>query len=32
MNPMLAPEEEAFRSEVVGFLAVHGPVDGFFFH
>lgn len=29
---MLAPEEEAFRSEVVEFLAGHGPVDGFFFH
>ena len=29
---MLAPEEEAFRNDVVEFLAGHGPVDGFFFH
>jgi 3-oxocholest-4-en-26-oyl-CoA dehydrogenase alpha subunit len=32
LNPTLAPEEEAFRQEVVAFLAGHGPVDGFFFH
>jgi alkylation response protein AidB-like acyl-CoA dehydrogenase len=32
LNPTLAPEEEAFRQEVVAFLADHGPVDGFFFH
>jgi hypothetical protein len=32
LNPTLAPEEEAFRQEVVAFLEGHGPVDGFFFH
>jgi alkylation response protein AidB-like acyl-CoA dehydrogenase len=32
VNPSLAPEEEAFRCEVVEFLADHGPVDGFFRH
>lgn len=30
MNPLLSPEEEAFRQEVVGFLTDHGDVDGFF--
>jgi alkylation response protein AidB-like acyl-CoA dehydrogenase len=32
LNLTLAPEEEAFRQEVIAFLANHGPVDGFFFH
>lgn len=32
MNPTLAPEEEAFRRDVVAFLDAHGPVNGFFFH
>ena len=30
MNPLLSPEEVAFRQEVVGFLTDHGDVDGFF--
>jgi alkylation response protein AidB-like acyl-CoA dehydrogenase len=36
VNPTLAPEEEAFRQDVVAFIAAHeaehGPVDGFFLH
>jgi alkylation response protein AidB-like acyl-CoA dehydrogenase len=32
MNPTFAPEEEAFRREVVDFLASRERVDGFFFH
>lgn len=32
MNPTFAPEEEAFRREVVDFLASREQVDGFFFH
>jgi alkylation response protein AidB-like acyl-CoA dehydrogenase len=32
LNPTLAPDEEAFRLEVVAFLAAHGPVNGFFHH
>jgi alkylation response protein AidB-like acyl-CoA dehydrogenase len=32
LNTALAPEEEAFRQEVVAFLDAHGPVNGFFFH
>ncbi len=32
MNPTFAPEEEAFRQEVVDFLASREKVDGFFFH
>lgn len=32
MNLTLAPEEEAFRQEVVAFLAGFAGTDGFFFH
>ena len=32
MNPTLAPEEEAFRHEVVDFLASREQVDAFFWH
>jgi alkylation response protein AidB-like acyl-CoA dehydrogenase len=32
VNPTLAPEEEAFRQEVVDFLASREQVDGFFMH
>ena len=30
MKDLLGPEEEAFRQEVIDFLADHGAVDGFF--
>jgi alkylation response protein AidB-like acyl-CoA dehydrogenase len=32
VNFALAPEEEAFRQEVVAFLADHADTDGYFFH
>ena len=32
MNPTLAPEEEAFRQEVVEFLASREQADAFFWH
>ncbi|HEY4333469.1 MAG TPA: acyl-CoA dehydrogenase family protein, partial [Ilumatobacteraceae bacterium] len=32
MNPSLAPDEEAFRKEVVAFLADYAETDAFFLH